>query len=69
MGSVVSLHAFKYNMILITLLRNLAYRVAQIHAIFSISARAVTYLFGNNNHPPQHLAYHQEKRKLLARLH
>ena len=57
MGFVVSLHVFKYNMILITLLCNLAYRVAQIRAIFSISARAITYLFGNNHHPPQHLVY------------
>ena len=39
-----------------SLLSDLAYRVAQIRAIFSISSRTVTHLFGNN-HPPQHLAY------------
>ncbi|KAM6499250.1 hypothetical protein JOM56_004758 [Amanita muscaria] len=34
-----------------------AYRVAQVRIVFSISPTALKHLFGNNEYPPQHLAY------------
>ena len=35
----------------------LAYHIGQVHVIFSINHTALTLVFGEQNHPPQHLAY------------